>query len=546
MLDEPTAALTETDARRLLGLLRGLRGRGVSSIYISHRLEEVFTIADRITVLRDGRTVATGPSGSWTPDRVIAAMVGREIRDLYPRPESSPGKTVLAVENWRVADPDNPGHLRPRRRVVRGARGRSARDRGTDGLRTDGPRQLSLRHRALRRLGDSRRRRAREPQAVSRSRRGDRRGPRPRGRRPPARGARLQRFGPGEPDAAGARPVPPRGAPGRRGARARVAGAGGGALDPDPLAPLARGHAVRRDAAEGRARQVAPDAAARRCSWTSRRAASTSDRRRRSTRSPGGSRGRGSRSCSSPPTCRSCSLSRTACSCCRRGAGPPCSPAPSRRPRRSCRPRPPDGADEDGGDPLARADARRRARRHRDRLPRDDARDVRQPAQPGSPGAADVGDVAPRRRHGDGHRDGRDRPFRRGDGGTPRRRRGDRVRRSGMAARARVPRRPRPRRASRPPPGEPRGVAARPLLHRDARRDARVRRDAPGDHRRRLDLAGTTVPVRRADLSSPGGGMGARRTDRGAPRRRGDACERSDTVETAGTRRRGGRLHRGR
>ncbi len=111
VLDEPTAALTETDARRLLGLLRGLRGRGVSSIYISHRLEEVFTIADRITVLRDGRTVATGRSESWTPDRVIAAMVGREIRDLYPRPESSPGKTALAVENWRVADPDNPGHF---------------------------------------------------------------------------------------------------------------------------------------------------------------------------------------------------------------------------------------------------------------------------------------------------------------------------------------------------------------------------------------------------------------------------------------------------
>ena len=84
VLDEPTAALTETDARRLLGLLRGLRGRGVSSIYISHRLEEVFTIADRITVLRDGRTVATGPSGGWTPDRVIAAMVGREIRGPLP------------------------------------------------------------------------------------------------------------------------------------------------------------------------------------------------------------------------------------------------------------------------------------------------------------------------------------------------------------------------------------------------------------------------------------------------------------------------------
>ncbi len=111
VLDEPTAALTETDARRLLGLLHNLRGRGVSLIYISHRLEEVFTVADRITVLRDGHTVATGPAGGWTADRVIAAMVGRELRNLYPRPRSLPGKTVLAVENWRVADPDNPGRF---------------------------------------------------------------------------------------------------------------------------------------------------------------------------------------------------------------------------------------------------------------------------------------------------------------------------------------------------------------------------------------------------------------------------------------------------
>ena len=59
VLDEPTAALTEADAQRLLAVIGELRARGVSSIYISHRLEEVFQIADRITVLRDGRSVAT-------------------------------------------------------------------------------------------------------------------------------------------------------------------------------------------------------------------------------------------------------------------------------------------------------------------------------------------------------------------------------------------------------------------------------------------------------------------------------------------------------
>jgi D-xylose transport system ATP-binding protein len=111
VLDEPTAALTETDAQRLLGLLRGLRARGVSSIYISHRLEEIFAIADRITVLRDGRAVATAPARDWRPDRVIAAMVGRQIVSLYARPHSLPGKTVLTVEDWRVEDPANRGRL---------------------------------------------------------------------------------------------------------------------------------------------------------------------------------------------------------------------------------------------------------------------------------------------------------------------------------------------------------------------------------------------------------------------------------------------------
>jgi D-xylose transport system ATP-binding protein len=111
VLDEPTAALTETDAQRLLALVDGLRARGVSSIYISHRLEEVFAIADRITVLRDGRCVATAPTGEWTPERVIAAMVGRERTRFEARPRGSPGKTAFAVEDWRVADPDNPGRL---------------------------------------------------------------------------------------------------------------------------------------------------------------------------------------------------------------------------------------------------------------------------------------------------------------------------------------------------------------------------------------------------------------------------------------------------
>jgi len=111
VLDEPTAALTEGDARRLLGLLRELAARGVASIYVSHRLEEVFSVADRITVLRDGRAVASAPTRDWTPDRVVAAMVGRPVAALYPKPGLPRGGASLSVADWRVADPNRPGRF---------------------------------------------------------------------------------------------------------------------------------------------------------------------------------------------------------------------------------------------------------------------------------------------------------------------------------------------------------------------------------------------------------------------------------------------------
>jgi D-xylose transport system ATP-binding protein len=115
VLDEPTAALPEADTRRLLGLLGDLRRRGVASIYISHRLDEVFALADRITVLRDGRSVGTARRAETTPERVISLMVGREISQAFPRPERRPGEILLRLQDWSVGDPQNPG-----RRVVDG------------------------------------------------------------------------------------------------------------------------------------------------------------------------------------------------------------------------------------------------------------------------------------------------------------------------------------------------------------------------------------------------------------------------------------------
>src|SRR6476620_10233588 len=84
VLDEPTAALTESEVETLFGILEGLRSRGVGMIYISHKLDEVFQMADRITVLRDGRTVTSFAAKDATKAGVIAAMVGREVGDIFP------------------------------------------------------------------------------------------------------------------------------------------------------------------------------------------------------------------------------------------------------------------------------------------------------------------------------------------------------------------------------------------------------------------------------------------------------------------------------
>lgn len=104
ILDEPTAALSEHEVQILLDILRDLRSRGIACIYISHKLEEVFAIADRITVLRDGKSITTLTTKATTKDEVIAKMVGRELGDLFPRRVSTLGDVLLEVESLSVAD----------------------------------------------------------------------------------------------------------------------------------------------------------------------------------------------------------------------------------------------------------------------------------------------------------------------------------------------------------------------------------------------------------------------------------------------------------
>jgi len=108
ILDEPTASLNEDDSQNLLQLLRDLQKEGVTSIMISHRLKEVVSIADTITVLRDGATICSmeASGGKVAESEIIRYMVGREIDNVYPkRPYIAPGEVALELRNWTVFDP---------------------------------------------------------------------------------------------------------------------------------------------------------------------------------------------------------------------------------------------------------------------------------------------------------------------------------------------------------------------------------------------------------------------------------------------------------
>ena len=105
VLDEPTAALTGAEVETLFGILNKLRARGVGMIYISHKLDEVFRMSDRITVLRDGRTVGTERASALDEATVIARMVGREVGDIFPAVDHAQGDVLFEARNISVEDP---------------------------------------------------------------------------------------------------------------------------------------------------------------------------------------------------------------------------------------------------------------------------------------------------------------------------------------------------------------------------------------------------------------------------------------------------------
>ena len=113
ILDEPTASLNETDSEALLALLLDLKAHGISCILISHKLNEVAQVADRITVIRDGATVRSFDcrSAAASEDDVIRAMVGRPMADRYPKRTPQIGDTVFEVRDWTVHHPEHADRL---------------------------------------------------------------------------------------------------------------------------------------------------------------------------------------------------------------------------------------------------------------------------------------------------------------------------------------------------------------------------------------------------------------------------------------------------
>ena len=99
VLDEPTSSLTEPEVRKLFTMMRKLRDQGISLIYISHKMDEIFEICDQVSVLRDGKLVMTKDTSETNLDELIAAMVGRSLENRFPPVDNTPGNDILSIQH---------------------------------------------------------------------------------------------------------------------------------------------------------------------------------------------------------------------------------------------------------------------------------------------------------------------------------------------------------------------------------------------------------------------------------------------------------------
>lgn len=123
VLDEPTSSLTARDIEKLFALVLRLAQRGIAVIYISHFLEEVRALSQRFTVLRDGETVGTGVTSETPNQAIIAMMVGRDVKDLYPRNAHTPGEVILELQNLAGISKPAQADLQLRRGEILGIAG---------------------------------------------------------------------------------------------------------------------------------------------------------------------------------------------------------------------------------------------------------------------------------------------------------------------------------------------------------------------------------------------------------------------------------------
>jgi D-xylose transport system ATP-binding protein len=106
ILDEPTSALSEAEVDQLMEILETLKEHGVTCIYITHKLEEFFRVTDRVTVLRDGKVVTTQLTKDLTSEKLVQYMVGREMKERFPKGNRKPGEVIFEVKDLRAEDPD--------------------------------------------------------------------------------------------------------------------------------------------------------------------------------------------------------------------------------------------------------------------------------------------------------------------------------------------------------------------------------------------------------------------------------------------------------
>ena len=111
VMDEPTSALNEAETRRLFDIIRSLRAKGCGIVYITHKLDEMYRIGDRLTVLRDGRAIITARPQDLAPKELISRLVGREFSRQFPERQARPGPARLSVEGLSLRDPANPRRM---------------------------------------------------------------------------------------------------------------------------------------------------------------------------------------------------------------------------------------------------------------------------------------------------------------------------------------------------------------------------------------------------------------------------------------------------